>query len=144
MDVDPVPGPTRPASPQVVVARGSRIPLVWTIPIVAGLVAAFLAWHTWSQLGPTITITFDAASGLEEGKNQVKYRDASLGVVKTVSLSRDLSHVIVTAQMDKEATEHLTEGTKFWVESARLDASGVSGLSTLVSGVFVGLLPWPG
>jgi paraquat-inducible protein B len=128
----------------VVFAQKPRIPIVWAIPIVAALVAAFLAWNTWSQLGPTITITFDAASGLEEGKTQVKYRDVSLGVVKTVTLSPDLSHVVVTAQMDKEATDHLTDGTKFWVESARLDASGVSGLSTLVSGVYVGMLPGPG
>lgn len=136
--------PSGPAAPRVVTARRPRLPIVWAIPIVAALAAGFLAWRTWSQLGPTITITFDSASGLEEGKTQVKYRDVSLGVVKTVDLSADLSHVIVTAQMDKDATPHLTDGTKFWVESARLSAEGVSGLSTLLSGVYVGMLPGPG
>lgn len=144
METDPGAGSGRPDAARTVISRRPRIPLVWSIPIVAALVAAFLGWQAWSQMGPTITIVFDSASGLEEGKTQVKYRDVSLGVVKTVSLSPDLSHVIVTAQMDKEATDHLTEGTKFWVESARLGASGVSGLSTLVSGVYVGMLPGPG
>jgi paraquat-inducible protein B len=144
MDIDAGNGSGPPGSPRIVVARRPRVPLVWTIPIVAALVAAFLAWQTWSQMGPTITIVFEHASGLEEGKTPIKYRDVSLGVVKTVRLSPDLSHVIVTAQMDEDAEDHLTEGTKFWIESARLSASGVSGLSTLVSGVYVGMLPGPG
>jgi len=75
----------------------------------------------YAKQGPTITITFEAATELEPGKTQLKYRDVAVGVVKTVSLSDDLSHVIVTAQMDKAASEHLREGTQFWVESVRLE-----------------------
>ena len=32
-----------------------RIPLVWIVPILTGLIAAWLAWDTYSQRGPTIT-----------------------------------------------------------------------------------------
>lgn len=144
MGAESGPGTPQPASARVEVARRPRIPLIWTIPLVAAVIAAFLAWHTWSQMGPTITITFETASGLEEGKTKIKYRDVALGVVKTVQLTRDLSHVVVSAQMDKEAEHHLTDGTQFWIENARVTAAGVSGLSTLVSGAYIGMLPGSG
>jgi len=141
---EPGPGEARGASPGVELKRRPRVPLIWVIPIVAALVAGFLAWRTWSEMGPTITIRFETASGLEEGKTQVRYRDVSLGVIETVALSEDGSHVVATARMDKQATRYLLEGTKFWVESARITAGGVSGLSTLLSGAYVGMLPGPG
>jgi len=132
------------AAPHVAVSGRPRVPLVWAIPVVAALIALFLAWRTYSTMGPTITITFQSANGLEAGKTPIKYRSVPLGIVKTVTLSDDLSHVIVTAQMDKTAQGHLRAGTTFWIESAQLTASGVTGLSTLVSGVYIGMLPGPG
>jgi paraquat-inducible protein B len=38
----------------------------------------------------------------------------------------------------------MTEGTRFWVVSPRLGAGGVSGLGTLLSGVYIGVDPQPG
>src|SRR4029450_10079767 len=67
-----------------------------------------------------------------------------MGVVKTVDVREDLAHVVVTAEMKKSATEHLREGTQFWIESVRLTASGVSGLGTLLSGVYIGMSPGQG
>ncbi|HYC21874.1 MAG TPA: MlaD family protein [Candidatus Bathyarchaeia archaeon] len=130
--------------PEAAIERGRRLPVVWLIPIVAALAAAWLAYTTYSQTGPTITITFETAKGLEPGKTPIKYRDVTMGVVKTVELSEDLSHVIVTAQMTRNAAPQLREGTSFWVERAQLTAAGVSGLGTLLSGVYIGVRPGPG
>ncbi len=132
------------AVPDVVVERRHGLPLVWLIPVLAAAIAAWLAYATYARKGPTITITFESAAGLEEGKTEIKYRDVALGVVQDVDLSADLSHVVVTAEMDKHATDHLRDGTQFWIENARVTASGVSGLGTLVSGAYIGILPGTG
>ena len=128
----------------VIVEQRRGLPLVWVIPLLAAAIGAWLAYTTWSRKGPTITLTFQAAQGLQPGTSPIKYRDVEMGVVKTVDLSEDLSHVVVTAEMKKSATEHLREGTQFWIESVRLSASGVSGLGTLLSGVYIGMSPGPG
>jgi len=132
------------AVPDVVIEQRRGLPLVWLIPVLAAAVAAWLAWSTYSKEGPTITITFESAAGLEVGKTHLKYRDVSLGVVTNVSLSDDLSHVIVTAKIDKSASNQLHEDTLFWIENARVTASGVSGLGTLVSGAYIGVKPGSG
>jgi paraquat-inducible protein B len=130
--------------PDVLVEQRRGLPLVWLIPAVAALAAGWLAWNTYRNEGPTITISFETASGLEPGKTHIKYRDVPLGIVEDVALSEDLSHVIVTAQMEKSATQHLTDGTEFWIENARVTASGISGLGTLVSGAYIGVKPGDG
>jgi paraquat-inducible protein B len=130
--------------PEVLVEQSRGLPLVWAIPVVAALVAAWLGWSTYSKEGPTITITFESAGGLEPGKTKIKYRDVPLGVVTAVDLSDDLTHVVVTAEMDRSATDQLHEDTEFWIENARVTASGVSGLGTLVSGAYIGVKPGSG
>ena len=59
-----------------------RFSLVWLIPIVAAIAGAWLVYTTFAERGPTITITFQFASGLEPGKTPIKYRDVQLGLVE--------------------------------------------------------------
>lgn len=118
-----------------------RISLIWLIPIVALLIGGWLVWKTQSEKGPTVTITFAAASGLEPGKTKIKYLDVDVGTVQSVRLSDDLLRVIATAEMSKDMAPHLNEATQFWVVQPRLGASGVSGLGTLLSGSYIGMLP---
>jgi paraquat-inducible protein B len=141
-----------PASPGIVVdavpeaeVRTSRgISIVWLVPLVAAVIGIWLAYTTLQERGPTITITFDTAEGLEAGKTKVKYKDVEVGTVTSVRLSKDLKHIVVTAEMVKDAEAYMTDGTRFWVVSPRLGAAGVSGLGTLLSGVYIGLDPQPG
>lgn len=121
-----------------------RFPLIWLIPIVALIAGAFVLYKTYANRGPLITITAQTAAGIEPGKTPIRYRDVQLGVVEDVALSDDLKSVVVTARMEPSATPELREGTQFWIESARITASGVSGLGTLLSGVFIGMRPGPG
>lgn len=121
-----------------------RLPLVWLVPLVAIAIAGWLAWHTISERGPTITIRFETGEGLEAGKTRIKHKDVELGIVQTVELAADLSHVGVTAQMSRAAAAHLRENTRFWVVKPRIGAGGVSGLGTLLSGAFIELDPGPG
>lgn len=133
--------PTPPALPTAVVdpPRRFRIPLVWVIPIVAALIGLFLAARTWYEQGPVVTLQFRTGTGLEPGKTRIKYKDVDVGQISTVRLAEDGSHVVATAQMAREAAPLLVEDTRFWVVSAKVSGSAVSGLDTLLSGTYVGM-----
>ncbi len=125
--------------------KGRRaLSIVWLIPIVAGAIAIWLAYVTISEKGPTVTIQFKTAEGLEAGKTKVKYKDVEIGQITEVRLADDLSHILVTAEMARETADHLTEGTRFWIVRPRVGAGGVSGLSTLISGAYVEIDPGQG
>lgn len=138
------PEPPTPQPPTPVIRRRRGPQLVWLIPLVALLIGGWLAWRTLSERGPTITITFETAEGLETGKTKVRYRDVDMGTVEGVAVAPDLGSVVVTVRMVKEAASHLSEGTRFWVVKPRLGFGGVSGLGTLVSGAYIGMDPGVG
>ncbi len=122
--------------PEAEVETRHGISIVWLIPLIAALVGAWLAYKTFTETGPTITISFDDGAGLEAGKTKIKFKSVEVGVVETVDLGEDLGNVIVTAKMGKGADPHMTENTKFLVVRPRLRLGEVSGLDTLVSGAY--------
>ena len=131
-------GAARPQdAPELVVERRRGFSIVWLIPLVAALVGGWLAYTTLTEKGPSITITFKEGTGVEAGKTKVTYKALEVGMVESVRLSEDLSHVIVTANLSKDVKEHLREGTQFWVVRPRVGLSGVTGLETLVSGTYI-------
>ena len=134
---------TLPEPPAPVIRRRG-LPLVWLVPLVAALIGGWLAWKTLSERGPSITITFDTAEGLDPGKTKVRYRDVDVGTVQGVEVSPDLAGVVVTVRMVKGAGRYLNQGTRFWVVRPRLGFGGVSGLGTLVSGAYIGMDPGQG
>ncbi|WP_233161378.1 MULTISPECIES: intermembrane transport protein PqiB [unclassified Achromobacter] len=122
-----------------VTRKKRRVSWIWLVPVVAALAGGSLVLRTWLEAGPSITISFKTAEGLEVGKTQLRYKDVNVGLVKTIKLSEDRSRVIVTADIDKDAASLAREGSSFWVVRPRLGLSGVSGLSTLVSGAYIGV-----
>ena len=122
----------------VVPKKGMRISVVWIIPLLAAIVAIGIAVQRIRSEGPTITIIFKAAEGVEAGKTFVKYKDVNIGLVKTVQLASDNSSVEVTVKMAKSAAGLMVEDAKFWVVKPLVSMSGVSGLGTLLSGNYIG------
>ena len=122
----------------VVPSRRGRISVVWIIPILAAVVALGIAVQRILSEGPTITIVFKVAEGIEAGKTFVKYKDVNIGQVTAVRLSPDYSKVEVTAKIAKTAEGLIVEDAKFWVVEPRVTLSGVSGLGTLLSGNYIG------
>lgn len=115
-----------------------RLPLVWIVPLVAVLVGGWLAVKTILAQGPTATITFRTAEGLEVGKTKIRFKDVEIGVVKDIKLSPDHTGVIVTAEFAKSAEDFLVADSRFWVVRPRISGGGVSGLGTLLSGAYIG------
>ena len=130
-----------PTAARPIVRPTRRISPIWTIPIIAALLGAWLAWQYYAARGPVITVTFETADGIVGGKTPVMCRSVTVGTVENVSLSGDLKGVVVTMQMTAEATRLLTEDTQIWVVRPRYGAGGISGLSTLVSGSYIELAP---
>lgn len=133
-----------PAARHAATARvkpGHGFSIVWIVPLVALLIGGWLAFKAISEKGPTIKIAFASAEGLEAGKTRIKYKDVEIGKVDEIRLSDDLSTVVVTAELVRESEKFLTDKTRFWVVRARVSGGTVTGLSTVLSGVYIGVDP---
>ena len=129
--------------PEAVVDRRRRLSPIWLIPVAAVVVAGFLFWQSFMDQGATIQITFGDAVGIQAGKTTLRFRDVVVGVVEDVTVSQDLSEVIVTATLQRGGDAFRRDGTRFWVERARFGPQGISGMMTLVSGAYIGVDPGP-
>jgi paraquat-inducible protein B len=133
--------PDFPEVPDAVVERRHlrSSQLIWIIPIVAAIIGISLAVKSYVERGPVITITFKSGEGMESGKTKIKYKDVQIGEVKSIAIAKDRSHIVVTAELSKEAEGLLVEDTQFWVVRARISGGGVSGLGTLMGGSYIGV-----
>ena len=114
---------------------------IWLVPVIALIIGGWLIYQTLSSKGPTVTISFATADGIEAGKTRVKYKDVTVGTVDDLILKPDLSGVELTVEMAAGAENYLTENTRFWVVRPRVSLQGVSGLDTLVSGSYIEVDP---
>ncbi len=119
----------------------SKFSIVWLVPLVAVIIGAWIGYKAWSEMGPTITITFKTADGLEAGKTKIKYKNVEIGEVVSIHVNPETRDVKVTAEMTSNIKPFLTDQTEFWVVRARINASGVSALDTLLSGAYIGIEP---
>ncbi|MBN3858506.1 MCE family protein [Paraburkholderia sp. Ac-20340] len=124
--------------PEIVKPKRWLPSLVWIVPLIAALIGVALVVKSVAMRGPTISISLSSAEGLEPGKTKVKYKDVEIGAVRAIKLSPNLSHVIVTVELTKDAERFAVKDSRFWVVRPRVGASGVSGLSTLLSGSYIG------
>ena len=144
--VPATPSPDKPAPHNTIGAQARLAPrhhwspwVVWLVPVVAAAVGGWIVLQAILAKGPTITIHFKNAEGLEAGKTKIKYKDVDIGDVKSIRLARDRKDVTVTAQLIRNADSFLRQDTRFWVVRPRIGSGGVSGLSTLLSGAYIGM-----
>jgi len=118
--------------------KRKSLPFVWIVPLVAAVIGGWLVVQGIMEKGPTITILFKTAEGLEAGKTKVKYKSVDVGEVKHISVAKDLLGVVATVELVKNAEPFLVEDTQFWVVRPRIAGGQVSGLGTLFSGSYIG------
>lgn len=124
--------------PEVKKAHRWLLPsLIWVIPIVAALVGLSLFIQTMMEKGPTITISFVSAEGIEADRTKVRFKSIDIGQVKSVRLSPDRKTVSVKAELVKEAESFAVADSRFWVVRPRFSPGNVSGLGTLLSGSYI-------
>lgn len=114
---------------------------IWLVPIVAILIGVFLLYRHFSSIGETIFIYADSADSIVAGKTEIKYHSVTVGKIVKVSLSDDFSKVELKAVMNRQADPLLRADTKLALVKPRINSQGISGLETLLSGVFIEMYP---
>ena len=133
----PDPASTEGEPADALIRRTRNFSIVWIVPIVAALAAIFVAWRAISEQGPTVTLLFDDAEGLEVEKTKVKYKSVDIGVVEAISFTRDLEQVELEVSLVNGSEPFLTENTRFWIVRAEISAGHVSGIGTVLSGAYI-------
>lgn len=110
---------------------------VWLVPILAVAISLGIAWRSYNDRGTLIEIIFQNAGGVVAKETAVRLRDVPIGMVEEVRFSADLSHVVVAARIAKEVAANIPENAQFWIVRPEVSARGISGLSTVLSGVYV-------
>jgi paraquat-inducible protein B len=133
--------PVTPDFPEAIAVRRSRwrVQLIWLVPLIAILIGGWLAVQSILEKGPTITINFQSADGLEAGKTKIKFKNVDVGVIKKIALAPDDKTIVATAEMSRDASKMLVDDTRFWVVRPRISGGTVSGIGTLLSGSYVGV-----
>ncbi|GAC1377194.1 MAG: MlaD family protein [Aquirhabdus sp.] len=116
-----------------------RFSLVWLIPLIALIIGLSLFAKAIIEKGPTISVSFRTADGLQAGKTTVRYKEVDIGLVRRIDLAEDRSHVVVQIELSNAARSFAMDDTKFWVVRPRVGAGGISGISTLLSGAYIGV-----
>lgn len=119
--------------------RVTGFPLIWLLPIIATVLGIWLGVQAILTTGPTVTLLFESAEGLEAGKTKIRYKSVDIGDVKSIVLSKDRTHVVVTAELVREAADFLVADSQFWVVKPRITGGEVSGIGTLFSGSYIAL-----
>ncbi len=123
------------------VVQKTRISAIWIIPVVALLVGIWMLYQYQLNKGQTIYISMPQAEGIVAGKTEIKVRSVKIGQIDHVRLSNSKDSVIARAQIDKNYDNLLTEDARIWVVKPRIDETGISGMSTLLSGVYLEFSP---
>jgi paraquat-inducible protein B len=137
------PGNTSPALPSADVSKRRPFLLIWLVPLVALVIAAYLGYRAIAERGAQVVITFNSADGLTAGQTKVQHKAVDLGTVETINLTPDQRRVELHVRMRREANRMLTDQARFWVVRPRLNAGNLSGLDTLISGSYIEIDPGP-
>lgn len=135
--------PASPGQPADVPIRSGKkslwdsASLIWAIPIVALFIALAAAWQNYNQRGPLIEIAFTQAAGIKAQETQLRYRDLKVGTVEQVRFSDDLEKVVVSIRVEKDLARYIDSDAQFWVVRPQVSTRGVSGLDTVLSGVYI-------
>ena len=108
------------------------------------LVGGWLIVKTLSEQGPSATISFKTAEGIEVGKTRIKYKNVDIGVVEKIKFSDDFSNIILTVDFMEGSEKFLRRSTRFWVVKPQLSLRGATGLSTIISGAYIEIEPGTG
>lgn len=112
-------------------------PLVWLVPVTALLISGALFIRMAVQRGPRITISLMTADGLEAGKTRVRYKEVEIGTLDDLHLSADRARVLADVRLNDSAKPFAACDTRYWVVRPRIGMTGVSGLSTAISGTYI-------
>ncbi|MEX3316078.1 MlaD family protein [Sulfitobacter sp. PS-8MA] len=111
--------------------------VIWVIPILALIVALFVAYRSYAERGPVIVVEFENGAGVAAGETELRFRDVTVGVVEKVGFTSGLDKVTAHIRVEKDVAPYIDSGAVFWVVQPKVTAQGITGLSTVLSGVYI-------
>ena len=114
-----------------------RLSLVWLVPVVALGISLWAAYQNYADRGTLITISFENAAGITAGETSVRYRDVTIGEVESVEFAEGLGDVLVHARVDQHIAAFLDDDAQFWVVRPDVSVRGITGLDTVLGGVYI-------
>lgn len=94
--------------------------------------------------GPPITITFKDGLGLSPGITELRFLGMPVGLVES-AVTDDLNQRVITTARLMHGYENLQKaGASFTLVRPRISMEGISGLETLIGGVFINCVPGGG
>jgi paraquat-inducible protein B len=115
-------------------------PWIWVVPALAIFFAGYLIVRYGFFGGGDVAVSFSEARGLDR-YSPVRYRGAKVGTVQKITIDRERGGVLVRISMDASMNYALRKNTRFWIQEAGLEGGGIS---TILSGTSVGILPGDG
>ncbi len=130
--------------PKASIRKNRKTWFFWIIPIAAAILAGYFVYNESIKKGPTITILFKDAGGLQPGKSFLKYRGVEIGTVNDVALTDDHRHVKVIVDLKKSGSSVAKTGSLFWIVQPHVGLNEIKGLGTVVSGDYISVEPGDG
>jgi len=128
--------------PNAVVEKRKRSSITWLIPLIALMATGWLIYKSISEAGIDIVVNFKSGNGFKAGKTSVVYKGYNLGKITKITVGKDLNSINAHIRINKEAADFITrEGTQFWIVRPKFSVSEISGLDTIISGVYIAVKP---
>jgi paraquat-inducible protein B len=116
---------------------------IWLFPLFALAITGWLMYDYYTEQGPRVKILFDDAAGVQAERTTVRFRGVTIGVVKDVYISEDQKDVVAEVLLRKDAEQFAVAGSKYSLITPQVNFQGISGLNTLIEGVYIAVLPGP-
>lgn len=116
------------------------ISAIWIIPIVTVVVGLWIIYSHFADRGTSFTLLAKDANGIVAGKTVIKNRSVDVGIIDEVTLSRDYKQVVIKGRIYNDMDPLLRNDSIFWVVKPEIGRDGVTGLGTILSGVYIELV----
>ena len=114
-----------------------RLSIIWLVPLAALAIALGVAWQNYASRGELIEIEFEDAAGVVARETELRFRNVTVGVVEEVRFTDDLARVVVSVRISSDVAPYIDEGAQFWVVRPEITTQRITGLETVLSGVFI-------
>ena len=118
---------------------GSALWLVWLIPLTALGIVAWMLFSYYADTKTKIVVVFNNGSGIVAGKSALIHRGIKVGTVSHVTVNdADMRLVDVTINVESKLEGLVAKsGASFVKVEPKVSFAEVSGLDTIISGVYI-------
>lgn len=117
--------------------------IIWLLPFIALLISSWMLYKHFDKQGEEVSVSFNNAEGFVVGKTPLKYKGIKIGVITNIEVDENnINRFIVNIEVHKKALPLVAkEGTRFWKVEPKATITEISGLNTILSGVYIEAMP---